>query len=497
MAKNEESNTVQAFWLAIGSLSSFGFAMVSSMILSRYLPKEDYGTYRQIIYIYSTLLMVFTLGLPKAYSYFLPRVELDEAKDVVHKINRVFFFIGIIFSLILFSFSSTIATILRNDDLTLALKIFSPVPLFILPTMGIESILAVYRKTQISAIYTVITRILMLSFVALPVVIFKGNYIHAIIGMVVSSILSFLIGFYLKNLPFKLVTKIKTKISYKQIFRFSLPLMYASFWGIIISSSDQFFISRFFGQKVFAEFANGSLELPFVGMIIGAASTVLMPVFSKKIHDKVSPEKEILPIWRSVFAKTAKLTYPLILFFWFFADIIMTVLYGSLYENSSTFFRIKLLVNFFTLIAYGPLILAIGATRYYANVHLVGAIALVSLEYLALLLFESAEVIIIVSVICQIGRILAMIMYITRYFKLSIVDLFPFGLLAKILILSFSILLLIRYFMDSYFDMQNITKLVLSFISFFITYAIGSFLLKIDYISIIQPLITKFKRNNK
>lgn len=67
--KNGDSNTLQAFWIAIGSLFAFGFGIVSSMILSRYFPKEDYGTYKQVIYVYTTLLTVFTLGLPKAFSY--------------------------------------------------------------------------------------------------------------------------------------------------------------------------------------------------------------------------------------------------------------------------------------------------------------------------------------------------------------------------------------------------------------------------------------------
>ena len=57
---SNNSNTVQAFWIALGSLFSFGFAIVSSMILSRYFPKEDYGTYKQVLYVYTTLLTVFT-----------------------------------------------------------------------------------------------------------------------------------------------------------------------------------------------------------------------------------------------------------------------------------------------------------------------------------------------------------------------------------------------------------------------------------------------------
>ncbi|MDR1882727.1 MAG: oligosaccharide flippase family protein [Prevotella sp.] len=497
MVKNNQSNTVQAFWVVIGNFASFGFAMVSSMILSRYLLKEDYGTYRQVIYIYSTLLMVFTLGLPKAFSYFLPRVELGEAKDVTRKINRVFFVVGFIFSLLLFLFSSQIAIILKNDNLTLALKIFSLVPLFMLPTMGLESILATYKKTQLLAVYTVVTRIIMLLCVALPVVFFKGDYMSAVIGFVISSFFTLIIGLYLKNIPFKIVQGIKTQISYCQIFKYSLPLMHASLWGILINSADQFFISRFFGTETFAEFANGSLELPFVGMIIGASSTVLMPLFSRQIHEKVNPKQDILPVWRSAFEKIAKIIYPLVIFFWFFADIVMIILYGNFYEGSSVYFRIKLIVNFFTLISYGPLILAIGATRYYANVHMIGAIILILLEYIGILIFHSPEVVIMISVACQIGRIFAMLLFISKFFCISLKILFPTVLSLKILFLSTTILLFIRYLLDNYFVMNNIIQITISFILYFIIFLWGANLLKIDYISILRPLLVNFKKKRK
>lgn len=69
------NNSQQAVWVAMGNLFSFGFSIVSSMILSRYFDKVDYGTYKQVMYVYSTLLAVFSLGLPSAYSYFYPELN--------------------------------------------------------------------------------------------------------------------------------------------------------------------------------------------------------------------------------------------------------------------------------------------------------------------------------------------------------------------------------------------------------------------------------------
>ena len=493
MATNT-SNTQQAFWVGIRSLFSFGFTIVSSMILSRYFDKGDYGTYKQVLYVYGTLLTVFTLGLPKAFSYYLPRVPLNEAKNLISKITNLFYLLGGIFSVLLFVFSPQIASFLKNPDLSLAIKIFSPVPLLMLPTMGLESILATYRKTQFITIYTISTRIFTLLCVVLPVIIFKGTYIHAIIGFVAASALTFALAIYFKFLPIRHEANDKCDISYTEIFRFSLPLLYASLWGMLIGSADQFFISRYFGNEVFADFSNGSLELPFVGMIVGAGSTVLGPLFSRQVHEKADVKKEILPLWISVFEKTAKLIYPLVLFFWFFADIVMVLLYGAQYENSGIYFRIKLIVNFFTIISYVGLIMAINANKFYANVHLLHAVMLILLEFLSVKLFHSPYLITAISVFCRIGNTIAMLMFIAKYFNVRLIDLFPIKLIAKIVLPSILFLYAIRFLLDKFLHTEILIILITGFVIYAVVYFLWSLYVKIDYISVVSPLLERFKK---
>ena len=138
------SNTIQATWLGIGSLVSLGFGIISAAILSRFLSKTDYGTYKQVLYVYNTLLIVFTLGLPRAYSYFLARVNKEEGFSLVQKINSMFFVLGAIFSIVLFLGSSLFADLLNNPELKLSLQYFSLTPILMLPLMGIESVMATY-----------------------------------------------------------------------------------------------------------------------------------------------------------------------------------------------------------------------------------------------------------------------------------------------------------------------------------------------------------------
>ena len=116
MLKEQTSNTKQAAWVAVGSFFSFIVGIISPMILSRFLDKADYGTYKQVMYIYNSLLAVFTLGLPKAYAFFLPKYSLNYSRDVILKITNIFFILGLIFSLVLFWGAGTISSLMNNPD---------------------------------------------------------------------------------------------------------------------------------------------------------------------------------------------------------------------------------------------------------------------------------------------------------------------------------------------------------------------------------------------
>lgn len=330
----------------------------------------------------------------------------------------------------------------------------------------------------------------MLRCVALPVLIFGGDYIQAIIGFVVASAVAFLLALFFKYYPVKDEANEKCETQYKEVFQFSLPLLYASLWGMLISSADQFFISRYFGQEVFAEFANGSLELPFIGMIVGATSAILSPIFSKMSHEQLDPKKEIFPIWKNVFEKSILLIYPLLLYVWFFSDVLMILLYGEQYASSAIYFRIKAAASFFAVIIYAPLLINSGKVRYYANVHAFIAILVISLEYLSVITINSPYAVAGVSLICQILKTFLLLYAAAKIFKLKMHQLFPINLIAKILIPSSLALMAIKYVLE-WFIVSEILTLIAGGILFTIFYTFLGCFFRLDYAKLLRPLLKR------
>ena len=81
--------TVQALWLIAGNVCSLLAGLGTMAVLSRCLDAGEYGTYRQVLYVYQTLLIVFSLGMPRAYSYFLVRMPAEEGRSCGGRMRRM------------------------------------------------------------------------------------------------------------------------------------------------------------------------------------------------------------------------------------------------------------------------------------------------------------------------------------------------------------------------------------------------------------------------
>lgn len=359
--ENNKSNFNQAIWLAISYTCSMLVGILSSVILSRYFDKVQYGTYKQIIYVYNTLITVFYAGLPAVFTYFLPRYSKSEGKYIVRKLHNLLFILGFCFSATLFLGSNFIASLLNNPELAVGLKIFSLFPLFTLPTAGVEGIYVVNKNTRFVAIYNVVTRLLMLACLVIPVVFIKNDYRYAVVGWGVASFIAFVIAIVAKNKIYQDVDYVKIQNISKDILKYSLPIMGSSLVLMAFNSANQFFISRYYGTVAFAEYSNGYMALPFVPIFIAPVRSLLTPIFAKASSE--GNYDEALGTLRSSTMQIMTIMIPLIVLSFVCAKDIMVFLYSSAYERSFIYFRLMLVFNFCEMFVFSGVLSAIGKTK--------------------------------------------------------------------------------------------------------------------------------------
>lgn len=445
------------------------------------------------MYVYGTLLTVFTLGLPRAYSYFLPKRPVEQSKDIIKKLTLIFVILGTAFSLTLIVFAEPIAGLLNNTDLSTALRYFSPVPLLLLPTMGLEGIFASFKKTEYLAGFTIITRIITVLFTVLPVVFYSSSYIEAIIGFDIASLLTCIAALWLMRVPIKDITPQKTDITFKDIIRFALPLLYASLWGMIINSTAQFFISRYYGNEVFADFSNGFMEIPFVSMVISAIAAILLPSFARMDHGD-GMEPEVYALWDSSLKKSAKIIFPMLMFCVFFAKLMMVCMYGDIYESSKVYFQIKNLFGLFYIIPFAPILIAIGYTKQYANIHMVTAVIIVLSELLVVKTINSPIVVAIVAEVCRLLFVYLMMRTIAKYSSKSVIQLLPIKEL-MIMLLATILAGIVTYLLCSFISFNKFVLLGVAFILYVFVYYLFCWVFKISYKDFVSSLIPNTMKN--
>ncbi len=441
------SNTNQAIWIVAGQISALSLSIISVAILSRYFSKTEYGTYKQILYIYNTLLVLFSAGLQGAYAYFLPKQTMEQGKAFIIKIIRVFVLLGFIFSVSLFLLAPVIAELFNNPDLKKGLKLFSVVPILMLPTNGLNGVYSSIRKTHVIAIYTAATSIFTLALITVPVIVLKGTYITAIQGWILASLLTCALAVYLIFKPFRNHSAQVTKFKYRDIFKYSLPLMMATAYGILIRFADQFFISRYYGTEVFAEFSNGFIDLPFVSMIVEANAVVLIPLFSKYI-ESTDGNNNICQTWKSANEKSVMLVYPLLTFFILNAKKFVVALYGEQYIVSSGYFIIGNLAGFFNIIVFQSVIFALGKTRIYSKIFLVQSVLIWSFGFLLVYFKGSPVSYALLSRTLVILQVCIGIYYSIRILKVKIWDVIPFKLIIRTFLHSMLICSLVSWILN-------------------------------------------------
>jgi O-antigen/teichoic acid export membrane protein len=487
----KNSNYTQAVWLAISSFSSFALAFVSAAILSRCFDKTEYGTYKQIIYVYGTLQTIFTVGLPGVFSYFIPRYNIHEGKYLVNKINTVFLILGLFFSLSLYFSSGLIADVLKNEELAVGLKIFSVFPLFTLPALGVEGLYTALRKTKYIAIYNTVSKIVMLVCIIIPVLLFDGSYKSAIVGWGVAAFFNFLFAMYMKSKPYLSIRKQTIPKFYNTIFNYSVPLMGASLVGFFIHSSNQFFISRYYGTETFAEYSNGFISIPFIAMIAGSVKSVLLPIFSQS--QKAGNMKSALETYRSAVDKSVALIYPLILYCIVFADDIVVFIYGAQYSTSSNYFRISLIRDLFDVLPFLSVILATGHSRVYFKGHLVFGILLLTMSYFFVRISLPSYSIVGLFVFLEIMMKIYFFYFISKKERINLFPIEVFLYIIKILIHISVILFLLQSFIDNIItnDIFPLLRIAVSFVLFYILIFATQKIIGVNYFSVVQQLIRK------
>jgi len=147
----------------------------------------------------------------------------------------------------------------------------------------------------------------------------------------------------------------------KTMIGFSLPLALASMIGSIALQLDKFIISAMRTPEEFAVYSNGAIEIPLIGMITGAISTVILADMAA--YCKKGEKQKALALFKKAAVHSALILLPAMAFLMVYADEFITILFSNKYEGSVGVFRIYLGILPIRIVMYGAALMALNMTR--------------------------------------------------------------------------------------------------------------------------------------
>ena len=333
--------------------------LVMNMVLARVLTTSAYGTYQQVWLVYAIGFPVFMLGIPASLYYFLQ--HLDEARrgSLMTNAMLLLLFSGMLMAVITAAGAGAIAGLFGNAQLAFPLRVFSLYALFTIATLWAEP-LYISTNRHFVVLLVSIGSTLGLFASVIPLALAGRSLVLIFATVAAFSAIRFLIlSFMLAREKF--VSKRPDQSLAKSQIGYSIPVSGSEMVASVSKSMDKLIVSRAFSPSVYAVYANGAMEVPVSGLLVGAISAVVWPSLSR-LHQEGKKE-ELLSVWFNTTDKTAFFIMPVFFFFLFFASDVMVVLFSETYLLSAVPFRVHLLVLPLRIAQYAVLLLSMGATR--------------------------------------------------------------------------------------------------------------------------------------
>ncbi|MBI5797817.1 flippase [Candidatus Woesearchaeota archaeon] len=249
--KNIKAIAKGAIILLLGSIVGKLFAFFYRIILSR-LGEQAYGEISLGMALFGLLSVISILGLDTGILRFISTARTEnnpqKIKGTLLYASKIIFFLGLLFSILLFFLSDWIAnTFFHTENLAIILKALA----FALPLDGLRSILSnafkAFQKLEYDIYGRVITEsftkiILTLLFIYLGMGVFGAALAYSF-SVVLSFIMLF---FYLEKKTFSVLNqKIEALYNKRELLNYSLPLVFNSLTIIIIAWADTLMLGYF------------------------------------------------------------------------------------------------------------------------------------------------------------------------------------------------------------------------------------------------------------
>jgi O-antigen/teichoic acid export membrane protein len=257
----------QAIHVFTGRSISFIVTFFVPLILVRIFTENDYGVYRQILLVSTSIAGILSLNITNSLYYFLPlKNTQNEKSGILSQTYLLILIISLLFIASSFFINDIIEKRVGNIvSTTIILAIICHI-VFSLLSGPLDNLFVIESKTKIAMFYYAFDKIFRMIIVLIALLFF---------GRVV-TVVWFLVGYLFMKAMFLFIYLIKNyDISFKKLkieniksqLNYIIPLGFSLIVGTIGKYADQFILMAFFTTADFALYSVGKFNIPMIAML--------------------------------------------------------------------------------------------------------------------------------------------------------------------------------------------------------------------------------------
>lgn len=371
-ATNTNRKVLTTAVVTVAKMMALLSSLAIAAVLSRLLDKPSYGAFRQIIVIYTICSVIFTASIPQSIYYFLQRLDSNSQKGFVFQSMGLLALFGGAIGLALFIGAEFLGRIWHSDQLPSLLRAYAIYPVLMLPVVAVESVFMTFQRISMLFFYNVITKTIVFFVVVTPIYLghsmLSAIYAWTFFAGIQLAVAIWLMQKVLGDAPIRF----EKKWLVEQI-KYAFPLAAAAILGVLGLNVDKIVVSTLGNPEIFAVYSNGAIELPMVGVIGGAVTMTVLPIMN--LYAKEKRVDEFLGLWYRSQTKVAFVLFPMWIYFLFFANEAIVLLFGRAYIESVIIFQIYLLLVPSRLCTFNRILGPLNKNWIYAVSHAIQLVA--------------------------------------------------------------------------------------------------------------------------
>jgi O-antigen/teichoic acid export membrane protein len=325
----------------LAKMAGYALRLVLPFFLVRILSKSDFGAYRQFFLIEVIVATIFQMGINQALYYFIPRDEGNAGSYFVNSLMLNVLIFGTAFTGIYF-FSSQLSAALNMPLIQTHFWKLTIFTMMLMLMASADCYMTARQWVKQSAIFQILVQV-NVSIIILAVAFVTRSLDAIFTGMAWVGVLNFLLMVAYIHFKKQGFSAEKYFFGIKEQVTHGLLLGAGGSLWVVQAKIHELFVSRYFGQELFAIYSAGCTQIPIVDFYLISVAVVSLGKFA--YMEKEGDWQGIQDLWKEILTSLYGLAIPGVIFLLIVSKPLVLLMFTADYADAVTIFRINTLIK--------------------------------------------------------------------------------------------------------------------------------------------------------